>query len=261
VTSASVVQPRTARTVGTSLLAATSPLVKLGVAAAWLVGLAVSLDPRSPLVVIATALSAGVVLGGIAPRRLVTWLLPLVLAAVGLGVFNAVFAAVNADPAAHELVRLGPIRLTDDGARAGIALGLRVLAIASTSAVFVLTTTPTRLADALVQQARVPARFAYGALAAYQAVPRLAADLADLRAARRTRGLAGSWHPRVLLGLLVLAIRHADRVALAMDARAFGTGPRSAYRTIAWGWRDAVVMLAALAVLMLVLWAGGRLGQ
>jgi hypothetical protein len=93
------------------------------------------------------------------------------------------------------------------------------VAIAFTSVVFALTTDSTRLADALVEQGHVPERFAYGALAAYQAVPRFGEDLATLRQARRIRGLPGSWHPRLLVSLLVLAIRHGDRLALAMDAR------------------------------------------
>jgi energy-coupling factor transport system permease protein len=241
-------------------LGRSSPLLKLGVAGLWLVGLALSLDPRTPLVILGVALGAGWILGRVPPRSLAGWLLPLGLAALGLATFNALLAAANADAAAHDLVRIGPFRVTEEGGRAGLALGLRVLAIAATSAVFVLTTTPTRLADALVQQAGASDRFAYGALAAYQAVPRLASDLLDLRSARRTRGLRAGWHPRVVFGLLVLAIRHADRVALAMDARGFGIGPRSEYRCVAWSWRDAVVMLGGLAALLLALWAGGTLG-
>lgn len=244
-----------------SLLGLASPLAKLGVAAVWLVGLAISLDPRPPLILLVVAIAGGWLAGRIPPSRFAAWLLPLGLAALGLATFNALLAGVNADPAAHELARVGPFRVTDEGARAGLALGLRVLAIAATSAVFVLTTTPTRLADAVVQQARLPARFAYGALAAYQAVPRLAGDLLDLRAARRTRGLRGGWHPRVVFGLLVLAIRHADRVALAMDARGFGAGARSYYRPMAWTWRDAVVVAGGVTSLLLALWTGGTLGS
>lgn len=244
-----------------SLLGRTSPLVKAAVAGAWLVGLAASLDPRPPLVLVAAALLCGPLFGAVTPGRLGRWLVPLAGAAIGIAVFNAVFAAVNADMTATELLRLGPFRITWPAAAAGLALGLRVLAIAAASAVFILTTTPTALADALVQQARMPARFAYGALAAYQAVPRLADDLADLRAARRARGLRGGWHPRVLFGLLVLAIRHADRLALAMDARAFGIGPRSRYREVAWTWRDPAVLVGGAAALVLALVAGGTLGR
>ena len=130
------------------------------------------------------------------------------------------------------------------------------MAIASVGAVFALTTEPTRLVDALVQQARVPERFGYGALAAYQAIPRFAEDLTTLRQARRIRGLGGGWHPRLLLSLLDLAIRHGDRMALAMDARAFGSGPRSRYREVRWTWLDAIVGAVAIVVLIIALATG-----
>ena len=129
---------------------------------------------------------------------------------------------------------------------AGVGLAARVIAIASVGVVFGQTTDSTRLVDSLVQQARVPERFAYGALAAYQAIPRLADQLTTLRQARRIRGLRWSWHPRLLVGLLVLAIRHGDRLALAMDARAFGSGPRSRYRVVRWSWLDLGVPVGAL---------------
>ena len=138
----------------------------------------------------------------------------------------------------------------------GVSLALRVLAIATVGAVFALTTDSTKLVDSLVQQARVPERFAYGTLAAYQAIPRFAEDLATLRQARRIRGLSGGWHPRLLVSLLVLAIRHGDRKALAMDARAFGSVPRSAYRVVVWGPYDVWIALAGLFVAWAVLVIG-----
>jgi energy-coupling factor transport system permease protein len=124
------------------------------------------------------------------------------------------------------------------------------VAIAAIGVVFAQTTDSTRLVDALVQQARLPDRFAYGALAAYQALPRLGEDLSTLRQARRIRGLRTSWHPRLLIALLVLAIRHGDRLALAMDARGFGSGPRSRYREVRWTWHDPVAAAAALGLLV-----------
>ena len=114
---------------------------------------------------------------------------------------------------------------------------------------------PTRLVDALVQQARVPERFAYGALAAYQAIPRLGQDLGTLRHARRIRGVGGDWHPKLLIGLLVRAIRHADQLALAMDARAFGTTPRTAFRPLTWRWTDLAVGIGGAAIIVLLLLA------
>lgn len=232
-----------------SLLARTSPLVKLGLAIAWLVGLAFTVDPGPPLFLATVAIVAGLRLGRIPPPALARGLAPLVAVAASIGLANLLFSTSNTDPAASELARIGPLRLTVEAAQAAVALAARVLAIVSVGAVFAGSTDPTRLVDSLVRQGRVPERFAYGALAAYQAVPRLGEDLTTLRQARRIRGLGGGWHPRLLVGLLIRAIRHADQLALAMDARAFGSGPRTAYRPIAWGWPDLVVGVGGLAAL------------
>ena len=228
------------------------PLAKLSVAAISLLGLALTLDPRAPSLVVAVVVVAGLVLGRIPPRALGLRLMPFILAALGVGLFNAVTASAL-DPAGMTFVRVGPVRLTDSGALAGLGLGLRVLAVAIVGAVFLLTTDATRLVDALAQVARVPERFAYGAFAAYQAVPQLGRSLVALRQARRIRGLGGSWHPRLLVGLLVLAIRHADRLAVAMDARAFGARPRTRYRLERWTRGDTAFVLLAGGGLVAVL--------
>jgi energy-coupling factor transport system permease protein len=242
-----------------SPLGRTSPVLKLAIAVVWLVGLAVGVDPRPPIVIAAAALLAGVSAGAIPLGTLARTLAPLWIVALVIALSNALFASVNTDPTATDLIRLGPLRLTIQAVGLGMAVGLRVVAIASVGAVFTLTTDSTRLADSLVQQGHVSDRFAYGALAAYQAIPRFGEDLATLRQARRIRGLRASWHPRLLLGLLVLAIRHGDRLALAMDARAFGSGPRTTYREVNWTKLDAVIGLVALAVLVGALAAGQRM--
>lgn len=235
-----------------SLLGRTSPLVKLGLAIAWLIGLALTQQPGPPLLLAALAVVAGLTLGRVPPRSLARGVAPLLIAAASIALANLLWSSANTDPTATELARAGPFRVTWEAAATAAALAARVLAIVSVGAVFAQTTDPTRLVDALVQQGRVPERFAYGALAAYQAVPRLAEDLTTLRHARRIRGLRG-WHPRLLIGLLVRAIRHADQLALAMDARAFGSGPRSTFRPIRWGWPDVVVGIAGILALWLVL--------
>ncbi len=189
-------------------------------------------------------------------HKLLSGVAPLWVAALGIGVFNALFSGSNADPTLPVAVVIGPFHVTWAAVAAGAGLAARVFAIAAVGVVFAQTTDSTRLVDSLVQQARAPERFGYGALAAYQAIPRLAAQLTNLRQARRIRGLRWSWHPRILLSLLVLAIRHGDRLALAMDARAFGSGRRSRYRTVRWTWLDAAVGVGAVVVLAVALRLG-----
>jgi energy-coupling factor transport system permease protein len=130
-----------------------------------------------------------------------------------------------------------------------------VEAIVTIGAVFTLTTDVTRLIDSMVQLGRVSPRFAYGALAAYQAVPKIVEDLTTLRGVRRLRGLR-EWDPRLLVGLLVRAIRHADQLAIAMDARGFGSGPRTTYRPVAWTQHDAIVAGSAAVILLVALILG-----
>lgn len=236
-----------------SALGRTSPILKLAIALVWLVGLATTTAWLPPIVLAAVVIGAALTVGRVPAGDVARAVAPLWLAALGLAFFNTVFGAANADPTAATVATIGPWRVTAEAVQAGVGLGLRVVAIGAVGAVFALTTDSTRLVDSLVQQAHVPERFAYGALAAYGAIPSFATDLADLRAARRMRGLRGSWHPRILVGLLVLAIRHGDRMALAMDARAFGSGPRTRYREVRWSGLDLVVGVAAVAILLVAL--------
>jgi energy-coupling factor transport system permease protein len=232
-----------------SLLGRTSPVLKLAIGLGWFIGLATTTAIAPPLVILGASAVAGLTLGRVPIADLLRGVAPIWIAALGLATFNTLFAASNADPAATTLAQVGSFRITWPAVASGIGLGLRLVAIGAIGAVFVLTTDSTRLVDGLVQQARVSPRFAYGALAAYQAVPRFSEDLTTLRQARRLRGLRGGWHPRLLVSLLVLAIRHGDRVALAMDARAFGSGPRTWYREVRWGPLDALVAVGAVVVL------------
>ena len=235
-----------------SVIGRTSPLVKLGLALAWLVGLVTISSVAAPLVLASVALLSGLVFGRIPARRLAAGLGPLLVVAGSIALTNFLFGAANVDPASTELAWIGPLRLTHEALAAAAAIGARVVAIVSIGVVFAQTTEPTALVDALVQQGHVSDRFAYGALAAYQAVPRLGQDLATLRQARRVRGLRRSWHPRLLVGLLVRSIRHADQLALAMDARAFGSGPRTAYRPLRWRATDLLVAVAGIAIIVVV---------
>lgn len=239
---------RTDRVV-TSPLGRANPLATLAAAIAWLLALATTTNMRPPLLVTAVAAAAALVLGRVRPAELARGLAPLWLAALSVGFFNAVLSPANADPTSTVVLAIGPLRLTEPALAAGVALGLRVVAIVAVGVAWGRVTDPTHLTDALVQQGRLPERFAYGALAALQAIPWLAEDLVALREARRMRGLRASWHPRILVGLLVLAIRRADRMAVAMDARGFAASGRTRYRIVRWSSVDAAVALGGLLVL------------
>jgi len=147
------------------------------------------------------------------------------------------------------LVEVGDWRFTLGAYLIGLATALRIAAILMLSLIVGLTTTGVQLVRALVQNLRVPYRVGYTALAALRFVPRFGHELEIIRAAHRVRGTDVGRGPvaaaRRTIGyaipLLASAIRHAERVALAMDARAFGAHPTRTERTTSpWRVRDTV---------------------
>lgn len=190
-------------------LAGANPTAKLVAATVLGVGLLAAVDPVTAAVALTLELGAlralGIPLGRLLLR---SW--PLVVTASGVALTN---------------VLLGE----GDPLQSALGTGLRVLAVALPGVAVVLTVDPTDLADSLVQQARVPARFAYGALAALRLLPLLGAEWRSIARARRARGVAAGRSPvravalfaGQVFALLVGALRRGTRLAVAMDARGF----------------------------------------
>ncbi|WP_396656092.1 energy-coupling factor transporter transmembrane component T family protein [Microbacterium sp.] len=147
----------------------------------------------------------------------------------------------------------------------GFGTALRLAAILALSLIPGLTTTGPDLVRSLIQQLRVPYRIGYTAMAAFRFVPRFRHELDVIRAAHRVRGAHGGRGPFAVLArgfgyvvpLLAGAIRHAERVALAMDARAFGAYPTRTERyPVPFRGRDAVFigMLWLVSAVLFALW-------
>ncbi len=212
--------------VATAPLARANPLAKVGAAFAIMVAAFLAADLLTPSLLLGLELAA-VPATGIAPGALVRRLWPLGVAAVSVAVLNAL---LQADPRGELLFALGPLTLTTGSLLDGLALGIRLVAIALAGVLALATTDPTDLADALSQQLRVSPRLAVGALAAMRALPILAAEWQTIGLARRARGVDAGRSPIAaarlfagrLLALLVAAIRRGTRMALAMEARGLG---------------------------------------
>jgi energy-coupling factor transport system permease protein len=218
-----------------------------------MVVLFVSVDPLTPALIL-VCLVVAVPFSGVSARTLLgrTW--PILLAALSVGILNAVFAA---EPSGEPLLRIGPVRLGTGNLVDGLALGLRLVGIAFSGVLALATTDPTDLAGSLVQQLRLPARFAVGALAAARLLPILATEWQILSLARRARGVSAAGSPAravrlffgQLLALLVGAVRRGTRLAAAMEARGFGSRPcRSVARPQAVSPRDWMLIGGAAGV-------------
>ncbi|KAA9153827.1 energy-coupling factor transporter transmembrane protein EcfT [Microbacterium lushaniae] len=185
---------------------------------------------------------------------------PLGVVAVGL-TFSLWTDASRVDDTAM-LVRLGGWTWYAGALESGFSTALRLAAILVL--IGGMTTTGPDLVRALVQQLRVPYRIGYTALAAFRFVPRFGYELDVIRQAHRVRGAHGGRGPFAavarwigyMVPLLASAIRHAERVALAMDARAFGAYPdRTERHVVPFRTRDAVFVAIFWVVTVALFWA------
>jgi energy-coupling factor transport system permease protein len=235
-----------------------NPVAKLVAALVLLVVLFVSLDAVTAAIILVAllALTAG---SGLPGSLLVERGRLIVALALAVGAFNILFAAEQLGPT---IVSIGPIEIGAQTLANGVGLALRLVAIFLAGVLATATSDPTDVADSLIQQAHVSPRFAVGVLAALRLVPVLAREWRIIGLARRARGVEAGRSPIAavrlvagrLMALLVAAIRRSSRMAVAMEARGFGTAP---CRTIARpqrvrasdvAWIAGAVGLSAIAI-------------
>ncbi|MFD6755543.1 energy-coupling factor transporter transmembrane component T family protein [Micromonospora gifhornensis] len=234
-------------------LARRNPVAKLAAALLFAFPLLATLDPVAPAIALAVELAV-LPLFGLRYRVLLRRAWPLLLAAGGVLVTLVLFAA---DRSGRVLLDAGPIMVTSSVLLTALGLVLRLFAVALPGVIVFATTDPTDLADALVQNAKAPARFAIGALAAFRLLPLLSQEWQMIAMARRARGVDAGRNPVAKLRLfastaftlLVGAIRRGTRLAVAMDARGFdSTTPRTFARHQPFGTADWLLLICAPAL-------------
>jgi energy-coupling factor transporter transmembrane protein EcfT len=249
-----------------SFLRRLNPLAKVAaVVPAW-IALLVTREATAPLLLLLLAVLLLLAGGRLHGRALVLLLIGVPIGILVVSVGSALWVDPGRASGTAVVGSADPLRLTARALRIGLTTALRLAALLTLGLIGGLTTSGPGLARALTAQLRIPYRFAYAAVAAYRFVPRAAAELTLIRQALRIRGVALGRGPmaairRMLAGivpLLASSIRHADRVALAMESRAFGAHPRRTERVPPrWRTADTVFTVAGwaatAAVLVLVL--------
>ncbi|MBE3000032.1 energy-coupling factor transporter transmembrane protein EcfT [Nocardiopsis sp. HNM0947] len=218
------------------LLTRFNPAAKLLAALVLALGLVPAADPVTGAVVLAVVLAV-VPVSGVDRHTLLVLGVPFLLMGGSTLVVNLLYG--------------------DQGADGALGAAVRVLAIALPGLLAAVSSDPTDLADGLVQRLRMPERPAMGILAALRLVPLLADQWRTITLARRARGISAGGNPiravalffGRLFSLLVRSIRTGTLLATAMDARAFGTGPRTRARVSRWGRGDTLLVAAAPALL------------
>ncbi|MFT4305861.1 MAG: energy-coupling factor transporter transmembrane component T [Microbacterium sp.] len=231
-----------------SPLGRANPVAKLTATLVVSGTLLLSIDPVSAGVTLAATLVL-LPFARLPARQLWLRLWPILAAATAAAAATVLYGRASG----AVFAQWGLVRISEGSLDLAASIMLRVLAIAVPSVVLFATTDPTDLADGLAQILRLPARFVLGALAGLRLVGLFVDDWRELGMARRARGVADRGRIRRFLGqafaLLVLSIRRGTKLATAMEARGFGAdGPRTWARPSRLGWRDAALVVLALAI-------------
>jgi energy-coupling factor transport system permease protein len=163
-------------------------------------------------------------------------------------------------------LRMGLVHVTEESFFRGMHIGLKTVNMALMGLLFALTTKPVALFYSLMQQCKLPPKFAYSFMAALRLMPIMADELRTLQMALKVRGVKrragiGAVYESLRLyaiPLLAQSIRRAQRIAVAMEAKRFSAArARTYYYRIGFSMRDLYLLLYFAAAV----WAAAYIGQ
>lgn len=230
-----------------SLLHRRNPTVKLAVLLVGTGALVAVLDPWTPLALLLLAGPAVAWAGALPWRRVLRAQAAFTPFALSILLVNAVTRP------GFTLFAAGPFEVTDTGVAVGASLAWRTLLVGTLSTAFVLTTDGARLMTSLHQHARLGPQATFAVLAGYRMLEQLPERWTTIRQAqaarvppgRRGRGrLRGT--ARAAFTLLVVTLRQSQRMAVSMELRALGSGPRTVHRPVPLDRADAVFAAVVL---------------
>ena len=216
-------------------------------------------------VVIAVLFLAAVIcLSGISPALYLKAAKPLLVLILFTAVMNLFFIP------GHDLARLGPLTITEEGLETAAYLVIRLLLLIAGSSVMTFTTTPGKLTDGLdkglhfLTRIRIPVHdLAMMMGIALRFIPLLSEELDRIIKVQTARGAdfdEGNFLVRakkmipVLVPLFVASIRRASDIALAMDARCYQGGEgRTRLHPLIYERRDYIAWLIMPVYLLAVI--------
>lgn len=249
------------RVTGMQLLQRINPSVKLLACIFCMMLTLATTDARITGILLAVPLLAAWLLGAIPLKRIFLRLSPFFAFFLIYVWMQGAFARI---PNSHVLFEFLWYKVSVEGLWTGLTVATRMLVFVSYGLLFALTTDITLFVLSLMQQLRVPPKFAYGLMAGCRFIPMFRSELEQIKLAHRIRGMdrqkgfRGRWEAlkRFTIPLLAQAIRKAERVAIAMESKGFdGSRDRTLYREVRVGALDIgfVAVLSVVNVLILVM--------
>ncbi|MBH0156144.1 energy-coupling factor transporter transmembrane protein EcfT [Fictibacillus sp. 5RED26] len=147
------------------------------------------------------------------------------------------------------------VQISEESLIRGIHLGFRALSFAMLGLIFALTTKPVMLFYSLMQQLKLPPKFAYSFMAAIRLIPIMIEEYQIIMNAQRVRGLEQKNHflkrmQRLAIPLLSQSIRRAYRIAVSMEAKRFQSNrKRTFYYEVGFSRNDLIFLCYFLVLI------------
>jgi len=204
-------------------------------------------------VVFAVTVSIVLLTPGVNRKRMFFAFLPVLLTAAGLFMSGLLFPAEGAGEITVSV--FGQTTLYATSLNSALLLATRVLAFAGIGMMFALTTDAEEFIISLMQQFRLPPKFAYGILAAYHFFPVVISEYEIVRQALLMRGVkAGPFSRKRMFPMLVHALERSESLAMAMESRGFdGNAPRSTAHKIPLRTIDFIFLVGVNGALLLAI--------
>ncbi|MDO4494125.1 MAG: energy-coupling factor transporter transmembrane component T [Clostridia bacterium] len=213
---------------------------------------------RLNLVVTALGFVLTLTTTGVNKKKFFLAMIPFFIAAAGTFMTGLLHGRGNEADAITVLTMTDQRILNANNFTNGLKLASRILAYGGLGMMFAFTTDSMELIMSLMQQFRLPPKFAYGILAAYHFFPVVQSEYGTVGAALKVRGVkAGPFSTKRLFPMLVHALERSENLAMAMESRGFEAGkPRACAFRVPLRARDFVFLFglngAVLAGLFLL---------
>ena len=198
--------------------------------------LSVTFHIRLNLLVAGVCILATLLSPGTDRRKLLFAMVPFLLAAFGMFMGGLLAGNRSGGVSGVELTVFGQRTLYASDLKTAMQLSSRILAYGGLGMLFAFTSDSFSFIMSLMQQFRMPPKFAYGILAAYHFFPVVSEEYRIVGAAMKVRGAkAGPFSPGRLMPMFAQALERSQSLAMAMESRGFEDGaPRAvAFRTTA----------------------------
>ncbi|ARF17063.1 energy-coupling factor transporter transmembrane component T family protein [Sporosarcina ureae] len=193
------------------------------------------------------------VFSGYSRRKLLILSIPLVISFLSTGLTMLLFGKGEA-----VLWQWGLLKISEESIQHALLLGSKSLSFGFVGFTFILTIQPVLFFYAMMQQFRLPSKYAYSFIAAFRLIPAVTEELQIRRNALQVRniqfskGIKGVYErlQSYTVPLFAQSIRRAQRIAVAMEAKQYQMGAaRTYYYTTRFNGIDMAFLLVMIGSL------------